>query len=317
MLPRTAKAILLLSFLLKTAVAATTLPSDVRLLQMVPPESQIIASMLRPTPDGLPSSFLLITIYNRLDLEDFYAVTGADASRLVDQVVFVAAAGSDNRLSEHSLLISGHFDRDAIFRFTQSGSAGLDSYRGEPILVVPPLTRERGTFKHVRWLAILNSDIAIFGTPASVRQELDRQIANCPPDPILIQRLSRLDRHDETWFLLPAPSPSRIVESVLDKLDPKLGAVAAEGGSMQFGIHFGSRVEITASSNTAARASSDSENDRSGPQSPAARSFLAASHTGLDDDVKAAVVKISQRRYEEWLHKFSRGNLTIGASLSH
>jgi hypothetical protein len=107
------------------------------------------------------------------------------------------------------------------------------------------------------------------------------------------------------------------VESVLDKLDPRLGAVAAEGGSMQFGIHFGSRVEITASSNVAARASSNSENDRSGPQLPAARSFLAASHTGLDDDEKAAVVKISQRRYEEWLDKFSKGNLTIGAGFLH
>jgi hypothetical protein len=34
----------------------------------------------------------------------------------------------------------------------------------------------------LRWLAILNSDIAIFGTPVSVQQELDRQIANSRPD---------------------------------------------------------------------------------------------------------------------------------------
>jgi hypothetical protein len=281
---------------------------------MVPPESQIIASMLPPTSEGRPSSFLLITIYNRIDLEDFFALTGADASRLIHEVVFVAAAGGDGKLSEHSLLISGHFNRDAILRSAESGNATTESYRGQSILVVPPLARERDRFKHVRWLALLNSDIAIFGTPVSVQHELDRQIANSRPDPMLMERLSRLARDDETWFLLPAPSPSGIVESVLEKLDPKLGAIAREGGSMQFGIHFGRRVEITASSNIAVRGSSNSENDRPAAQLTPAHSFLASSQVGGDGEGKIAVVKISQRRYDEWLDKFSKGSLAIGGT---
>lgn len=316
MLPRIANAFLLLFLLLKAADAATTPPSDVRLLQMVPPESQIIASMLRPTPEGQPSSFLLITIYNRVDLEDFFALSGADTSRVVRQVVFVAGAGGDGILREHSLLMSGHFNRDAIFRSAESGSARLESYRDQPIFVVPPLARERSTFKHVRWLAILNSDIAVFGTPASVQRELDRQIANSLPDPILMERLSRLDRRDETWFLLPAPSSSRIIEGVLNRLDPKLGAVAAEGGSMQFGIRFGSHVEITASSNGVSRGSSNSEKNLLGAQFTPARSFLAVSQPGLDDG-NATVVKMSQHRYEEWLNKTYQASLAIGGALPH
>ena len=317
MLPQIAKAILLLSFLFKAAVAATTLPSDVRLLQMVPPESQIIASMLRPTPEGKPSCFLLITTYNKIDLEDFYAVTGADTSRVVHQVVLVAAPGIDGTLSEHSLLISGRFNREVIFRLAESGSARLDSYRGNAILVVPPLAREHRAFKQVRWLALLNSDIAIFGTPASVQKELDRQIANTLPDPILLERLSRLDRHDETWFLLPAPSSSRIVEGVLNKLDPRLGEVAREGGPMQFGIHFGSRVEITASANVGARGNSNFAGDQLDAPSIPAHSFLAISRAGLDDDAKVAVVKMSQHRYEEWLDKTYKASLALGGALPH
>jgi hypothetical protein len=318
MLLRTTKTMLLLFVLFNAAVAASALPSDLRLIQMVPPESQVVASMLRPTPEGQPSRFLLITIYNRLDLEDFYALTGADASRLIHQVVFVAAMGGDGKLSEHSLLISGHFNRDAILRSAESGKATTESYRGQSILVVPPLARERDRFKQVRWLAILNSDIAIFGTPVSVQHELDQQIANSRPDPMLMERLSCLGRDDETWFLLPAPSSSGFVESVLEKLDPKLGAVAREGGPMQFGIHIGRRVEITASSNIAARGNSNSEDDRPAAQLPPAHSFLAGSQVGADGDGKEiAAVKISRRRYDEWLDKFSKGSITIGGTPPH
>src|SRR5579863_7894320 len=147
MLLRTANAILLLFVLFTAVAAAFSLSSDLRLIQMVPPESQVIASMLSPTPEGQPSSFLLITVNNKIDIEDFFAVTGADASRLIRQVVFVAATGSDGTLSEHSLLVSGHFNRDAIFRFEESGNARKESYRGETVLIVPPLARERGGFK--------------------------------------------------------------------------------------------------------------------------------------------------------------------------
>jgi hypothetical protein len=316
MLLRTAKAILLLFVLFHAAVVASALSSDLRLIQMVPPESQVIASMFSPTPQGQPSTFLLITGSNRIDLEDFYSVTGADASRLIHQVVFVAAAGSHGPLGEHSLIVNGHFNRNAIFQFAGSGNATTGSYRGEPILVVPPLARERDRFNDLRWLAILNSDIAIFGTPAIVQRELDRQTASSQPDPILMERLSRLGRHDETWCLLPAPSPGGIIESTLEDLDPKLGAIAREGGSMQYGIHFGSSVEITASSNHAAPGSANSDVDGSAAPSARANSFLAGFDLGPDNG-KIAVVKLSRRRYVECLDKFSKGSVMMGGSLRH
>ncbi len=312
---RNAKGILLLFFVFNGAVAAPALSSDLRLIQMVPPESQIIASMLRPNPEGKPSNFLLITVSNRIDFEDFHAVTGADASRLIHQVVFVAAAGRDGTLSEHSLLVSGHFNRDVIFRFSESGGTRLDRYRSEPILVVPPLARERNTFTQSRWLAILNSDIAIFGTPTSVQHELDREIANSRPDPFLMARLSRLSSQDETWCLLPVPSLNGLVQSAFEKLDPRLGAVAREGGLMQYGIHFGRRVEITASS--FAQAGKSSQNDRPFLQTAAAQSFLDGSPSAGGDEGTTVLVKVAQRRYVEWLAEFSSRNLSIGGSFSY
>jgi hypothetical protein len=316
MLLRTANAILPLFALFHAVISASALSSDLRLLQMVPPESQVVAGMLSPTPAGQPSGFLLITASNRLDLDDFYSITGADASRLIHQVVFVAAAGGEGRRSEHSLLVKGHFDRNAIFRFAESGNATTETYRGESILVVPPLPRERSRFKQVRWLAILKSDIAIFGTPMIVQQELDRQIASRGPDPILMERLSRLGPRDEIWCLLPASSPGGLIESALEKLDPKLGAIAREGRSMQYGIHFGSHVEITASSNHAAPEISNFENDRSDAPSAPAHSFLAVSPGG-EEDRTITVVKIPRGRYDQCLAEFAKSSLQADVSHPH
>ena len=311
MLLRTAKVFLILSFLLSAALAASASSSDLRLIQMVPPESQVIASMRGPKLDGQPRSFLLFTANNRTDFEDFLAVTGADASRRIRQVIFAAEVGDSGILSEHSLLISGNFNHDAIFRFAESGNATTESYRGEVILVIPPLARERSRFRQLRWLAVLNSDIAIFGTPVSVQQELDRRIANSSPDSSLMERLSRLDGRDETWCLLPTSSPGGIVESTLKKLDPKLGAVAGEGGPLQYGIHFGRQVEITVSSNNVVRVISKTENDRSTIHSIPTTYFLAGSLDDGDVDLRFVSVKISRRRYSEWLNRVSQGVHTI------
>jgi hypothetical protein len=48
----------------------------------------------------------------------------------------------------------------------------------------------------VCWLAILDSDLLLFGTIGSVHQELDRYLAGGTPDSPLVRRLDHL-RHDD------------------------------------------------------------------------------------------------------------------------
>ena len=314
MLLRTAKAISLL-FILFNAIAASASSTDLRLMRLVPPDSQIVAGMISPSRAGQPSSFLLVTEYNRNDYQDFFALTGADASRIIRQVVFVASDGRKGILSEHSLLVSGLFNRDAIFKSAHGARATTVSYRNVTVLVVPAFERERSTFNEERWLAILDSNIAILGSAESVERELDRQIANSPPDPFLMERLSRLGAEDEAWCLLPAPSRSGVVQSLFEKLDPKFGAVAREGGTMQYGVHFGRKVEITASSNVAVQARRDSQEDPSSADSTPTQYFLPHSNDAPDDGIRSAVVKISQRRYGEWLAEFANRRLTAGGAL--
>src|SRR5579872_4458480 len=120
-------------FLLLNTVAVFALSPDLRLLQLVPPESQIVAGMIGPVKANQLSSFLLITRNNELDQEDFLALTGGDASRSIREVVYVAAAGRGKFFGEHSLIVGGHFNREAIFRFADIGSAHRQSYRGVPV----------------------------------------------------------------------------------------------------------------------------------------------------------------------------------------
>jgi hypothetical protein len=306
MLLRTARAFLLLLFSIPAASPAFA--SDIRLIALVPPQSQVITGMRSPSSQGQPGSLLLVTRDNRADLEDFYALTGADPSRRMLEVVLLSALGPGGTLSEHSLLVSGHFDRDTIFHSAAQGSVTAENYHGLPVLAVPAFARERSTSNQVRWLAILDANLAVFGSAPSVQQEMDRYLDKSTPYPPVIERLNRLAPEEDGWCLFPSPAQSEFIPRVLDKLDPRLGAVAREGESMQYGIRFGRRVEITASANTVAQSDPQPRNTQSpGPAMPAFF-FLSRPNTSAEDAGESIVVKIPLRRYTEWLAQYANGS---------
>jgi hypothetical protein len=262
--------------------------------------------MRSPSSQDQPRSLLLVTRNNRADLEDFYAITGADTSRRIDNVVLLATAGPAGALSQHSLLVDGHFDAAAIFKSAAQDQATTQTYHGLSILALPALAREADTPHEVRWLAILGSDIAVFGSPASVQQELNRYCDKSEPDPLLIERLGRLGREQDAWSLIPSPRHDDFIPRVLGQLDPRLGAVAHQGESMQYGIHFGKHVEITASAN----ADTQPETDQPFPSKPLsppalASSFLSRSLVSAANE--PVTVKVSRRRYQDWLARYSQG----------
>jgi hypothetical protein len=238
------KAFLLSLFPLFAAAGAWAVSPDPKLLSLVPPEAQIVAGMQAPVGGDQPASFLLITRNNNLDLEDFFALSGADSTRVMRQVIFLAAGDTGGTLTEHSLLVSGHFDEAKIFRSAKDGGALSLKYRGIRVLEVQPLPRERGMFSDVRWLAMMNSEVAIFGTVASVKRELDRYLDKSTADASLTHRLADLRRDDEVWCVLTEVPRTGEVSDALVALDPTLGDEIRGGGSFGFGIHYGRHVEF-------------------------------------------------------------------------
>jgi hypothetical protein len=316
MLLKAATAALFLFTLAQARAVPSAFRSDARLIQLVPTRSQVVAGMHGSSPSRRFDSFLVITRNNRTDLDDFFAITGGDTSRVIRQIVFVAASGQSGPVSEHSLLVSGQFSQEAIARSVESGKERTEVYRNLPVLVVSPFAREVGTFNEDRWLVVLNSQILIFGSPALVREELDRWLANSPPDSMLLDRLARLDSNDDAWCLLPAPSPTGLVQNLFEKLDSKLGAVARRGEPIEYGIHFGKRVEIAASSEARTQFPSARAIGAENPQMAGGSFFISPHDDTAADETGRVVVKVSLQRYKGWIAEFSSGDLRGNGNIS-
>jgi hypothetical protein len=302
---RIGKVVLLAAFPFLTVALASAVTPNPKLLALVPPTVRVVAGMNAPHGSGQPSSFLLITHNNLMDLNDFIALSGADSSRVVDQVIMVASDSGGRVFAEHGLLASGAFDQELISRSAyKSAGANATKYRGIPVLVVPPFARERESFHDVRWLAMIDSHLALFGTIAIVQQELDRYLARSPADPSLERKLASLRRDDDTWCVAKLPDENEEIQSIFKLLDSRLAELLQAGDTVQFGVHYGRRVEfeyeVTMHSSPGAEVVSRTLMQRStAPQLNEAFALPAADLSRSDGGVRG-VLKVSRAQYEAW-----------------
>jgi hypothetical protein len=307
--------IVLFGFFVVAPVSAVT--PDSRLLSLVPPTAAVVAGMHAPSSGSQPKGFLLTTHNNSIDLVDFIALIGVDPTRVIEQVVMVAEGGSET-VPEYSLLANGHFDQARIRRSTAGASDTL--YREIPILVVQPSARERAGFNDVRWLAIIDSNVAIFGTISLVKQELDRYLSRSAADPFLVQRLARLRADDDTWCVLARPIYSDEIRSMLQALDGKLADSLQDGDTFLFGIHYGRRVEFEYEFNTPRSVGSDVVlrsllRSLSGADVTESSRLPASKTSGTDGAVHGAV-KVSKARYDAWLAEvIESANLRVATAV--
>jgi hypothetical protein len=304
----------LFAFLACLAVRISS-AADHKLLSLVSPGAQAVARIGAPSTPSSTSNFVVISHYNGVDLGDFFAVSGADSARSVQEVILVAAADSTGRLNEHSLLASGNFDRDRIYRSAIDSGSSTTRYGGVSVLVVQPFARERSDFSEVRWLAIPEPSVLLFGSIGSVQQELDRYLTRSSVDPRLEARLSRLRRDDETWCVLSPLTWTQEIRDVLAVIDPKLAAGLKGGDAFQFGIRYGRRVEfeyeITTNSSAATRSISDLlTQSLVGPEKGLA--LLPPIDLSTDNNTVRGLIKVSMTRYNAWLAEVSpRGKSTV------
>jgi hypothetical protein len=299
---------LLLSPILFASVS-TAMPPDARLLSLVPRDPQLTAGI---SSHGSEGNFLLITGNNKVDFHDFLALSGVDDTRVIQQVILVASINAQGR-AEHSLLASGHFDQAHIFTAAVQNGAAVNEYSGVRLLVLQPFARERPVFKDVRWLAILGSSVALFGTAASVQEEIDRSIGHDAPDPWLTQRLARLHSDDETWSIVRNFVRNRDVQRALSMLDTTLASLTEDGDAFEFGIHFGRRVrfeyEITRASGGSVRPISASLVRSLAGQAMKDTSFMPGPESTGNGLSERGALEVSRARYETWIGEVSARSL--------
>jgi hypothetical protein len=296
-------------FMIPISRAATV---DAKLLSLVPPGAQVVAGM-RVQLDRT-SSFILVTHNNGVDLDDFYALSGADSSHVIQQVIFVAALDVTGRPAEHSLLVSGHFDPGRIYRAAMDNGASATNYAGIRVLVVQPFARERKDFHDVRWLAALDSNVILFGSIVSVQQELDRHLAGSRADPSLLGKLARMRHDDQTWCVLSPPAWNTEMRNALAVVYPQLAERLRDGDSLQFGIRYGKQVEFEYEITTASPAATQAIS-KSLTQSLAGMAIgsspMPSPDIAADDNTVRGVIKVSTTRYNARLAEVgarSQGN---------
>jgi hypothetical protein len=289
---------------------------DLALLSLVPPGAQIVAGITNRPPPGKPGSLLLMTRSNVTDRTDFMSLAGVDDSMIIRQMIFAAGDSDASKFGEHSLLTSGHFDRSRIFKAAVENGATVTEFRGLRILVQHPFERELGTLKDVRWLAVIDSNVALFGTRSSVEQELDRHLTRSAVDPSLMQKLDRLRRDDATWSVLGMYKFNDEVEHALGSLDPILATLVHAGTSFLFGVRYGKKIEV--------------EYEGAVPSSESAHTFANSSmeslvagnlkgfpllpHPDLTGERASVrgVIKVAKDRYAAWLAEVDRTGLVRG-----
>jgi hypothetical protein len=307
---RVSKAILLILSPFFTIALASAVTPNPKLLSLVPPMAQSVAGMSAPSRSGQPSSILLTTHNNLMDLNDFIALSGVDDSRAIEQVIMAAFDGGDT-LAEHSLLASGHFDQGLIYRSAYRSGAGAKAiqYRGIAVLEIQPFARERDSFRDVRWLAMMDGKLAAFGTIRLVQQELDRYLDHSVADQALEQRLAHLRRDDATWCVAILPDHNSEIQSTFQILDSRLAELLRAGDTILFGIHYGRQVEFEYEVGMASGGDSQAYQrslEQSVTQSTGSSLLPVADLTKVDGGVRG-VLKVSKARYESWLAEVLAG----------
>jgi hypothetical protein len=281
------------------ALPARAVSPDPRILSLVSPRTQILSGMRATQSKPLPNSLLMITSKSKLDLEDFIAVSGVDSLRSIHEVLLESTPGDRSPLITHSLLASGRFDRERIYRSAISNGAALGAYRGIDLVVLEPFPRERQELDEVRWLAILDGDVALFGMIPDVEAELDRYLSRSSAETIFATRLARLKKDDENWSMLLASGGDAQTPDALKLIRPTLPGFIPLGGTLEFGFHFTSSIELDYDVSVSSEAGVQTA-VQTLPGSISS-SFLATSACSPSDSSAHGAIKISREQYVAWL----------------
>ena len=296
----------MLLFPILAAGMARSFSPDQRLISLVPSDAKVVAGIGAPTTHGQqPSAFLLITPNNAADLNDFLALSGVDDARVIHQVILIATKRGTGNLEEHSLLASGHFNQGRIFKAAVENGAELGQYRGVRIVVLSPFQREHQSRSDVRWLAVVDENVTIFGTIENVRSELDRYLDKEAADLPLMLSLAQLSGEYRSWCLVRTLAQNDLILHALGSLDPEFAKRVHDGDTILFGIHYGRRIRfdyVLTPSNSSA-GSTPMAPLFSGTSNLTVYPLMAAS-TQVNGSIRGTA-NLSTTRYEKWLSEVS------------
>ena len=235
------------------AVAALTLssvhafgsrPAEDPLLRLVPANAEIVAGIEDPHHGDQRGRLLIVTHSDNVDLQDWTALAGVYDGQHVDRLIEVAASSPRGELIEHLLLARGAFNGWRLLNAARHSGGPNYNYHGVQLVQLNPSPRENKEMRDTRWLAVLDDNTVVFGTPLLVKSALDRYASSAPVDPALAKRLSELAPDVNSWSILNMPGQvmeAHILPGVLEATSAELMRHAT---SFSVSIHYGSKERI-------------------------------------------------------------------------
>ncbi len=217
-------------------------PAQDRLLRLVPANAEIVAGIQDPHHGDQSGRLLIVTHNDDVNLRDWIALAGVmDDRQQVDKLIEAAASSPRGELSEHLLLAGGSFRGAGILHAAESDGGVRSEYKGVRIVELKPFAREQQEMRDIRWLAMLDDNTAIFGSPAMVQSALDRYLSSAPADAELVKRMSGLRPDVNCWSILTLPGrmiAAHVLPSVLDETS---AALLRRVTSLSISVHYGSK----------------------------------------------------------------------------
>jgi hypothetical protein len=219
--------------------------ADPALLQMVTPDSQVVAGLQVTQAKGsLLGQYVLSHLsLNDTKLQEFTSQTGFDPTQDVSEIV-IASNWKPNTAANHWLVLAdGTFNVAKITAAAQANGSVPSVYQG-----VNLLTHSAASSSQVATaIVFLGTNTALAGDISSVKAAIDRKQSNAPTDGNVFNKAQQVSANNDFWFvtLVPLSNFSGAIP------DPNLsgamqGNLFAAINQASGGIRFGDTVTISA-----------------------------------------------------------------------
>jgi hypothetical protein len=219
--------------------------ADPTLLQMVMPDSQVVAGLQVDQAKGsLFGQYVLSHLsVNDTQLEHFTSQTGFDPRHDVTEIVVASNWKSNTPDNRWLVLAHGTFSVAKITAAGQANGGVPSTYQGINLVThAAPSNSQVATA-----IAFFDSTTALAGDVASVKAAIDRKQSNAPTDSTVFSKAQQVSANNDFWFvtLVPLSNFSAAIP------DPNLsgamkGNLLAAINQASGGIRFGDTVTISA-----------------------------------------------------------------------
>jgi hypothetical protein len=227
------------------ALPAGAFAADPALLQMVMPDSQVVAGLeVTQAKSSLFGQYVLSHLsVNDTKLQEFTAQTGFDPTKDVSEIVLASNWKANTPANRWLVLADGTFNVAKIAAAAQANGGVATTYQG-----VNLVTHSASSGTQVATaIAFFGAATALAGDVNSVQAAIDRKQSNAPTDSNVFNKAQQVSANNDFWFvtLVPLSNFSGAIPDA-NLSGAMQGNLFAAINQASGGIRFGDTVTISA-----------------------------------------------------------------------